>query len=118
MNTSNPISIHENMQAHPARVVPLKIGDRLCFPKFKCMHLEFPGMEQLKKDLARYRQKEVLIHLFKNANNYSESDEELHSKLFGEKQEGVRIIWEYVNIMIQMRGGVDFLNTQRIMTLF
>ena len=49
--------------------------------------------------------KDVLLHLFKNANNFELSDEELHSKLFGEKQDGIRIMWEYVNMMIQFLGG-------------
>ena len=38
--------------------------------------------------------KDVLIHLFKNANNFDWSDEELDSKLFGEKQDGI-IIHQY-----------------------
>ena len=31
--------------------------------------------------------------------NYVASDEWLHSKLFAEKTEGLRLIWEYTNIM-------------------
>ena len=52
---------------------------------------------------------EILIHLFDNANNFDASDEELHSKLFGEKQDGIRITWEYINMMIQQLGGAEFL---------
>ena len=62
MNASIP---QEKAQA--ARVIPIKIGDHVRYSKFKCLHLEFPGMEQLKKDLARYRQTQVLIQLFDNA---------------------------------------------------
>ena len=46
-------------------------------PKFKCIHLTNPGQEQLKKDLYRYRFKEVLIQLFENALDYSASDDYL-----------------------------------------
>ena len=68
------------------KVVPVNIGDQLCFPKFTCSHLTFPGQEQLKRNLTRYRQKDVLLHLVENANNFELSDEELHSKLFGENK--------------------------------
>ena len=91
------------------RVVPIKIGDQLCYPKFTCVHLDFPGLDQLKRNLARYRQKDVLLHLVENANNFELSDEELHSKLFGERQDGIRIMWEYINMMIQSLGGQEFL---------
>jgi len=93
------------------RVVPIKIRNQLCYPKFTCIHLNFPGLDQLKRNLARYRQKDVLIHLFDNANNFELLDEELHSKLFGDKQDGIRITWEYMNIMIQYLGGAEFLIT-------
>ena len=74
MNTSIPqvtIQAQENIQARAARVILITIGDHLCYPKFKCLHLEFVDLEQLKKNLA---------------NNYGASDEELHAKLFGENQ--------------------------------
>ena len=48
------------------------------------------------RNLARYRQKEILIHLVDNANNFDVSDEELHSKLFGKKQDVIRITREYI----------------------
>ena len=47
----------------------------------------------------------MLIQLFEYAENYSASDEWLHSKLFAEKAEGIRLIWEYTNMMlIHCRG--------------
>ena len=72
-----------------SRVIFITMGDELCFPKFKCIHLDFPGDEQLKKNLARYRQKEILIHLLDCANNFDASDEELHSEFFGVNQHDV-----------------------------
>ena len=101
MNTNIPSATATTNPTAPVqltKVVPINIGDQLCFPKFTCIHL-------------RYRQKDVLLHLFKNANNFELSDEELHSKLFGEKQDGIRIILEYVNMMIQFLGGQEFLNS-------
>ena len=87
-----------------SRIIPITIGDQLCYPRFTCIHLDFPGDEQLKKNLARYRQKEILIHLFECANNFDASDEELHSEFFGAKQDGVRIVWEYINMMAHAFG--------------
>ena len=92
----------------PAKVVPIKIGNHMCYPKFTCLHLDFPGQEQWKRNLAKYRRKEILIHLFDNANNFDSSEEELHFKLFGEKHDGIRITWEYMNMMIQQLGGAEF----------
>ena len=92
-----------------ARVIPVTIGDQLCYPRFTCIHLNYPGEEQLKKNLARYRQKDILIHLFECANNFDASDEELHSEFFGVKQDGIRIVWEYINMMIMQLGGQEFL---------
>ena len=57
----------EVVQEKLARVIRIKIGDVLCYPKFKCIHLTNPVQEQSKKDLHRYRFKEVLIQLFENA---------------------------------------------------
>ena len=82
-----------------ARVIPIKIGDVLCNPKFKCIHLTNPGQDQLKKDLHRYRFKEVFIQLFENAQDYSASDEWLHFKVFAEKAESLCLIGEYTNMM-------------------
>ena len=106
---TNIASTSTNATMQLAKVVPVNINDHLCYPKFNCIHLNFPGQEQLKRNLARYRQKDVLIHLFEHANNFDASDEELHSKLFGEKQDGIRIAWEYINMMIQNLGGQEFL---------
>ena len=105
----DPLMLQENLQEKLARVIPIKIGDVLCYPKFKCIHLNNPGREQLKKDLHRYRFKEVLIQLFENALDYSASDEFLHFKLFAEKAESLRLIWEYTNMMIFDCGGEDYL---------
>ena len=91
------------------RVVPVKCEDQLCYPFFKCIHLNTPNKDQLKKDLARYRQKEIMIQLYKSADDYSSSYEELHSKLFGEQKEGIRLVWEYVNMMFQDYDGENFL---------
>ena len=82
----------------------------LCYPKFKCIHLTNPGQDQLKKDLHRYRFTEVLIQLFENAQDYSASDEWLHFKLFAEKTESLRLIWEYTNMMILDCGGEEYLS--------
>ena len=81
--------------------MPVNIRDHLCYPKFTCMHLNFPEQEQLMRNLARYRQTDALIHLFDNANNFDALDEELHSKLFHKKQDGIRITWKYINTMVQ-----------------
>ena len=111
MNTNTPTTTTTNPIApmQLIRVVPINIGDQLCYPKFTCIHLTFPGQEQLKRNLARYRQKDVLVHLFDNANNFELSDEELHSRRFGDKQDGIRIMWEYIIMMIQFLGGAEFL---------
>ena len=114
MNTNIPSATATTNPTAPVqltKVVPINIGDQLCFPKFTCIHLTFPGRDQLKRNLTRYRQKDVLLHLFKNANTFELLDEELHSKLFREKQDGIRIMWEYVNMMIQFLGGQEFLNS-------
>ena len=50
-----------------------------------------------------------MIQLYKNADNYSSSYKELHSKLFGEQKEGIRLVWEYVNMMFQDYDGENFL---------
>ena len=88
----NPIMSSESEQEKIVRAIPIKIGDVQCYPKFKCIHRVDPRQEQLKKDLHRYRFKEVLIQLFEYAENYSASDEWLHSKLFAEKAEGIKLI--------------------------
>ena len=108
MNNNNAKSA-DNEEMNLVRVIPCMIGEHLCYPRCTCVHLNFPGEEQLNKNLARYRQKEILIHIFDNANNFDSSDEELHSKLFGEKQDGIRITLEYINMMIQQLGGQEFL---------
>ena len=43
-----------------------------------------------------------------NADNYSSTYDELHSKLFAEQKEGIRLIWEYINMMYQDYEGNDF----------
>ena len=110
MNTNIPAEHISMASTQLARIVPIKTGDQLCYPKFTCIHLDFPGLDQLKRNLARYRLKDVVIHLVDNANNFELSDEELHSKLFGEKQDGIRIMWEYIGMMIQFLGGEVFLS--------
>ena len=50
----------------------------------------------------------MLIHLFENANNFDASDEELHSAFFGAKQDGIRIAWEYINMVFLQLGGQEF----------
>ena len=106
----NPNMPQEVVQEKPARVIPIKIGDVLCYPKFKCIHLTNPGQEQLKKDLHRYWFKEVLIQLFEHVQDYGASDEWLHFKLFAEKADSLRLIWEYTNMMILDCGGESYLN--------
>ena len=108
--TTSEINISAPENVKLSRVIPVTIGDQLCYPRFNCIHLDFPGDEQLKKNLARYRQKEILIHLFECANNFDASDEELHSEFFGAKQDGIRIVWEYVNMMLMQLGGQEFLS--------
>ena len=107
-NTSNISAVAAEGKKF-SRVVPITIGDQLCYPKFKCIHLDYPGDEQLKKNLARYRQKDILIHLLGCANNFDASDEELHSEFFGVNQDGIRIVWEYINMMFMQLGGQEFL---------
>ena len=53
----------ENVQTQLQRVIPVKCDDLLCYPFFKCIHLDTPNKDQLKKDLARYRQKDIMIQL-------------------------------------------------------
>ena len=89
-----------NTEQHLQRVVPIKIGDTLCYPVFLCLHSKNPGHEQLKRDLQRYRStKQVLRQLFVEGQNYAASDDWVHSKLFAEKQDGLRMIWEYTHMM-------------------
>ena len=65
------------------KVVPIKIGDSLCYPVFLCLHAKNPGIEQLRKDLSRYRStKQILKQLFKDGNNYDATDEWLHSRRY------------------------------------
>ena len=59
----------EIVEAQLQRVVPVKCEDQLCYPFFKCIYLNTPKKDQLKKDLARYRQKDMMIQLYKNADN-------------------------------------------------
>ena len=106
---SNIASTNTNATMQLAKVIPVNINDHLCYPKFMCVHLNYPGQEKLKGNVARYRQKDVLILLFENANNFDWSDQELHSKLFCKKQDGIRITWEYINMMVQYLGGQEFL---------
>ena len=65
----------------------------------------------MKKDVCRYRLNEVLIQLFKHAENYSGSDKWQHPKLFAEEVDGMRQIWEYTNMMILECGGEIFLGS-------
>ena len=95
----NPIMYSESEQEKLVRVILIKMGDVQCYHKFKCIHLVDPGQEQLKKDLYRYRFTEMLIRLFEHAENYSASEESLHSKLFAENADSMRLIWEYTNKM-------------------
>ena len=39
---------------------------------------------------------ETVVH---EGQNYKATDEWLHSKLFAEKSEGLRLVWEYTNMM-------------------
>ena len=90
------------------KVVPIKIGDSLCYPVFLCLHAKNPGIEQLRKDLSRYRStKQILKQLFKDGNNYDATDEWLHSKLFAENSDGLRIMWEYTNMMFLFIAAED-----------
>ena len=102
----------EIVETHLQSVVPVKYDDQLCYPFFKYIHLNTPNRDQLKKDLARYRQKEIMIQLCNNADNYSSTYEELHSKFFAEQKEDIRMIWEYVNMMYQDYDGEDFLKIE------
>ena len=99
-------SVHSDIvEAQLLRVVPVKLGDLLCSPPFKCIHLNTPNRDQLKKDLACYRKNEIMIQLCNNADNYKSTYKELHSKLFAEQKEGIRLIWEYSNMMYQDYKG-------------
>ena len=50
--------------------------------------------------MQRYRStKQVLRQLFVEEQKYAASDEWLHSKLFAEKPDGLRMMWEYTNMM-------------------
>ena len=85
----------------------------------------FPLTGTIEKKSCKIQAKDVLVHLFENANNFELSDAELHSKLFGDKQDGIRIMWEYINMMIQFLRGAEFLigypkdnNTFQVLTNF
>ena len=94
------LAINDSIEVQLKRVVPLKIGDSLCYPVFLCLHAKNPGHEQLQRDLQRYRStKQVLKQMFIDGQNYAASDEWLHSKLFAENSEGVRLMWEYTNMI-------------------
>ena len=83
------------------KVVPIKMGDSLCSPVFHCLHAKNPGIEQLQKALSRYRStKQILKQLFKDVNNYDATDECLHSKIFAENSDSLRIMWEYPNMTL------------------
>ena len=78
------------------------------FPKFA---LKNRGTEQLKKNLSRYRStKQILKQLFVERFNYAASDAWLHSKLFAEKTKGLRLIWEYTNMMFLSLSSEGSLN--------
>ena len=94
------LAISERNNEQLQRVAPLKIGDTLCYPVFLCLHSKNPGHDQLKRDLQRYRStKQVLKQLCIERHNYAASDEWLYAKLFAEKPDGLRLIWEYTNMM-------------------
>ena len=38
---------------------------------------------------------------------------QLHSKLFAEQKEGIRVIWEYVNMIYQDFDGKEFLKNSK-----
>ena len=59
--------------------------------------------------LTTQGKKEILIHLFASANNFDASDEELHSAFLDAKQGGIRITWEYIDMMFMQLGGQEFL---------
>ena len=59
------------------------------------------------------RQKEIRIQLCKDVDNYSSAYHELHAKLFGEQLDGIRMIWEYVNMMYLDYNGNEFLMTYK-----
>ena len=48
-----------------------------------------------------------------HADNYSATYEVLHFKLFAEQKEGIRLIWEYVNMMYQDYDGNEFLKNYK-----
>ena len=47
MNTTNQQTT-ENVEVRLAKVIPTKMGDHFCYPKFTCVHLDFPGLFRLK----------------------------------------------------------------------
>jgi len=51
--------------------------------------------------------------LCKDADNYSSTYEELHTKLFAEQKDGIRLIWEYVNMMYLDYDGDEFLQNYK-----
>ena len=64
MNTNIPSATATTNPTAPVqltKVVPINIGDKLCFPKFTCIHLTFPGQDQLKRNLTRYSKKMFLF---------------------------------------------------------
>ena len=96
------------------RVVPIKIGETSCCLVFLCLHAKNPGHEQLKRDLQRYRStKQVLRQLFIEGQNYAASDDWVHSKLFAEKQDGLRMINIIENCLkiVELNGCHDKCNT-------
>ena len=49
-----------------------------------------------------------MTQLFKDANNYNASYDQLRSQLFVEKPEGIRLIWESINMMVHDVGSDKF----------
>ena len=72
-----------------------------CFPKIRCVHLQFPGPEVLQATLNKYREKSLLIKLVDIAQDFDASLESLEKTLFYSEKGSVRLIWEYTIMSFQ-----------------
>ena len=51
-----------------------------------------------------------MTQLFKDADNYNALYDQLHAQLFGEKPEGIRLIWENFYMMVYDLGGSELMS--------
>ena len=68
----------------------LEIQEMECFPRFRCVHIDFPGKEILHATLVKYRKKPPLLEMVRTALDFDASYEDLDQSLFYSKRDSVR----------------------------